>query len=236
MKNKYLFLIIPLVLLLWSCEKETEDISQVKELPKITLKGKETVYLKAANLVSTWDEIGYQEEGATSSAGEIKIMNGIPENNIKPGVYYVKYIAVGDGVIETSKERKIVIYEDDGILSGIYSAKVSGIGETHEDIEVVISTVSVDDAGNKVYKCSDMYASFFLYWRNGMFPFVVAPSSDITVDAGGTITASCAEVPGTGGGASITGMRIDGDHLSWTTSSLTLGWLTVNVELTKQNL
>ncbi len=230
MKKIYLLLILPMMFL-WACEKDTEDISEIQKIPTIKLKGPEKVYLKAAKLRSSYEEIGYKEEGATTDVGKIKIVNNIPENNIAPGVYYVKYIAVGDGVIRTEKYRTVVIYEDDGILSGIYTAKTSGWGEIHDkEAEVVISTVSDDGNGNKVYKCADMYASHFVFWKNGKYPWIVANSNDITIDDAGVITASSEMIS-----TEVTGQRIDGEHVKWSAHSLAYSWITVEVELTKKN-
>lgn len=244
MKKIYVLLIVSIAFL-WACEKKTENISEIVEIPKIELKGSPVKYLKATKIDGlTFEELGYQEEGATSSTGEkVTIINNIPKNNIKPGTYFVKYVLTTSNGVIVNKNRKIIVYDDDGILSGIYTAKLTSWSgsqfpneEQPDEIQVVIAT-KLNPDGTKTYKCADLYASFFnlflkgKYWNNGGS---ISPSEDIKIDASGKITGTGAAFFAIGGSTAIfNGKKIDDDNLLWITARAD-GNLWVKLELTKK--
>jgi hypothetical protein len=120
-KNKLLFgLMVPVLagLLLVSCKKESEGVSQTLSYPEITITGNSEITLAVGET--------YTEQGATARAGEqtLEVTISTDLDTSIPNIYFVNYTAevTTDGFLLTQTvQRRVNVYAPEGVdISGNY--------------------------------------------------------------------------------------------------------------------
>lgn len=104
------------VLLLGSCEKESEGLTRITYYPILTLEGDETVIV---NKGGSYVEPGY----SASLNGEDVSSQVVVEDNIDPtksGVYSVSYKITNSDGFSSSASRSIIVLDSADPVEGIY--------------------------------------------------------------------------------------------------------------------
>lgn len=214
--KKILYLsLFAIVALLASCDDDaTEGISRITEYPIITVLGDELIYVEKGST--------FVDPGATSSGGEEVKIDVVDTN--KPGIYTVEYAAVNPDGLDGVSTRTVVVYEEDGILAGVYDGiRVSrGYG----------GMVLIYTNGDGTYSCTDLLGGYYEYGAGYGRRYSSATSKMELV--GNVITADPgADTPW--GPWDLSDGEKNGDVLTWKTTLIGDGF-GFDVQLTKKTI
>ena len=154
MRNRFALTIGCLCLLLASCGKETEGISQVTSLPQFRMEGKSFM-----NIVQDPDGT-FEDPGVTAFVGDkeypVTVKGSV--DITQSGIYTVRYTARSDEGFYVSTERMILVTPE--LVENDYSGTYSLTGSSRKkDITVTLVTGELG-----YYKASDCW------WQDSAIP------------------------------------------------------------------
>ena len=214
--KKILYISLLAIITLFSAcdDKETEDISRVTEYPIITVLGDDLIYVERGTT--------FVDPGATSSGGEEVLVDAVDTN--QPGIYTVEYAAANADGIPGIATRMVVVYEEDGILAGVYD----GIRVTRGYGGLTLIYTN----GDGTYSCTDLLGGYYEYGA-GYGRAYSSATSRMELN-GNVITAD----PGKStpwGPWDLSGGMKSGDVLTWKTTLIGDGF-GFDVQLTKKTI
>ncbi len=197
-----------------SCEdKETEGISRITEYAVVTLEGDNPLFVEKGT--------AFSDPGSSSSGGEEVVVSGTVNSNAC-GFYTLNYLAYNEDGFPGSASRRVVVYEEDDVMAGVYNGV--GIGSSGS----IGGLILVYPNGDGSYSCTDLLGGYYAQGR-GYGDAYAALSTGMTL-AGNVITATNGSTAF--GPVGLTNGLKDGDKLTWNGTLLNYG-LTIGVELNK---
>jgi hypothetical protein len=194
--NKYLFGTFALLglMLLGSCDKDTEGLTRITYYAELTLEGDATMYVDKG---STFTDPGYTATmNGEDVSDQVQVNSNV--NTAKSGVYTITYVIYNEDGFSSSASRQVIVLDPNDPIEGYWDTDPNSFRE-YNGAQVTYKgsyEILIINEGNGRYSVDDLMGGWYCQRAGYGTNYAMAGVVDIADD--GTIEMEYGYVPGWG--------------------------------------